>query len=80
MRMTDTYTESERMAFARKAADHFAGHKEHWTYSDGDGPVPGELFALRWGLGNDCVVVVRIGDDEPVNYQSIIYDPNDLPF
>lgn len=80
MRMTSTWDDRERARFAEAAAEHFAKNKQHWTYSAGDGPVPGELFALRWGLGNDCVVVVRIGDDEPVNYQSIIYDPNDLPF
>lgn len=79
MRMTDTGTETLRMAFAQKAAEHFAKYEHHWTYSDGYGPEPGKWLALRWGLGNDCVVVIRVGDDEPVNYQNII--PNDsLPF
>lgn len=75
MRMTYTGYERDRLRFAEQAAEHFASHKDHWTYSEGDGPVPGELFALRWGLGNDCVVVVRIGDDDPVNYQNIIPRP-----
>ncbi len=72
MIMTTYSDERERRDFAKSAADHFATHPQHWTYSNNDGPTPGQLFALRWGLGDDCVVVFRVGDDEPVNYQNII--------
>ena len=75
-RMTTMHDERERQAFAQRAADHFANNPKHWTYSNEEGPTPGALFALRWGLGQDCVVVFRISDDEPVNYQNIINRSN----
>ena len=71
-RMTYVQDERARIAFAEKAAAHFAAHPEHWTYSDGD-LAPGCLLALRWGCGNDCVLVARLDESEQlVNFQSII--------
>lgn len=72
MRMVHLSTEREVQAFAERAARCFAKNPRYWTFSDGDGPVAGELFALRWGLGDDCVVVFRIGDEMPVNFQQLI--------
>lgn len=58
------------LAFARKAAAHFAVHDLHSSYGD---LKPGSLLALRWGLGNDCVLVVRLDENfEPCNYQQLI--------
>ena len=43
------------------------------TYTESGHIEPGELFAVRWGMGNDCVLVFRISDDfEPTNFQNII--------
>jgi hypothetical protein len=62
----------EEMAFARKAAAHFAAHPEHSTYTDGD-IEPGCFLAIRWGLGEDCVVVVRLDDRHvPTNYMELV--------
>lgn len=68
MRVTTIEAERELQDFAERAGRHFAGHKQHWTFSDGDGPVSGELLALRWGLGDDCVLVLRVGNELPVVY------------
>jgi hypothetical protein len=57
--------------FAVKAAKHFERNPDHWTYTEEE-IAPNVYFALRFGLGNDCVVVFRIGDEMPTNYQNII--------
>lgn len=72
IRMTSKTAELERLAFAEKAAAHFKEHPEHWSYTDGD-IEPGAFFALRWGGGGNCVLVLKLDDfDEPVNYQELI--------
>jgi hypothetical protein len=71
-RMTTRGEDMARIAFASKAAEHFAAHPNHWTYSDGD-ITPGCLLALRWGLGKDCVLVLKLDENEmPVNFQHLI--------
>ncbi|MCJ7409533.1 hypothetical protein LPQ06_28485, partial [Klebsiella pneumoniae] len=62
----------ERMAFAERAAMHFADHPEHWTYADGN-PEAGELLALRWGLLDRAVLVLRVSDEEPVIYADLVH-------
>lgn len=47
------------IAFARKAAAHFAKHPEHTAYT-ADDIEPGCLMALRWGLMDDGVLVVKL--------------------
>ncbi|QYW06526.1 hypothetical protein uan_114 [Pseudomonas phage UAntarctica] len=72
MRMSRLEEEVERQEFAKTAAKHFAENPNHWTYAKGN-PTPGEWLALRWGGGNDCVVVLRVSATDPiVNYQEII--------
>lgn len=61
----------ERDAFAERAAKHFKDSPHHTTYTDGDIEADA-LFALRWGLGEDCVVVFKIGEEEAANYQQLI--------
>lgn len=64
-----------RLAFAKRAANHFADHPNHWSYTDGDVETDA-LLALRWGAGDDCVLVLRIGDLPPTIYgQAIAYAP-----
>lgn len=71
-RMTTINGELERIAFARKAADSFAKNQKFFTYTDGD-IVPGCLFAVRWGLGEDCVLVFRVDPEcEVVNFQQAV--------
>ena len=71
MRCTYVQREQEQIAFAEEAARHFAANPKHWSYSLGQ-IRPGERIALRWGLGDDCVLVFTVGDDEPVIYGQII--------
>lgn len=70
--MTYMDHEQETQAFARRAAAHFAKEPGHYTYTDGEIQA-GELFAMRYGLGDDCVVVFRIdGAFTPTNYQELV--------
>ena len=69
-RMTTKGEELARLAFAEEAAADFAKNPKHWTYGT---LVPGSLLALRWGLGEDCVLVLKLDDyDEQVNYQQLV--------
>ena len=72
MRMTYYSNERTVLDFAKRAAEHFAKCPEHNSFSDGDLKA-GELLALRWGLSNDCVLVMRIDPDfEPANFQQLV--------
>ena len=52
--------------FAERAASHFREHEKHWTYTDKE-IEPGCLFATKWGLGRDGVLVFKLDDEfEPV--------------
>lgn len=51
--------EMERIRFADRAARYFALHPECQSFSDAD-ISPGCLLALRWGLGDDCVLVLKL--------------------
>lgn len=77
MRMVYASEEIERLEFARKAAQHFAENPGHNTYTDGE-IEPGCLFGLRWGLSDDCVLVIKLHDYEaPVNYQNLVREYTD---
>lgn len=72
--MRSVYIDDEHNmeGFARRAAKHFAENEETRSFTDGD-IERGCLFALRFGLGNDCVVVFEIGENiEPTNYQELV--------
>jgi hypothetical protein len=60
--------------FAFKAADWFSKNDKGVTYSaEGGRIIPGEYFAVRWGLGNDCVLVLKLDEFyEPQLYGNII--------
>lgn len=59
MRMVYVSEIDAEIVFARKAAAHFANHPEHTTYTGTD-IEPSCLMALRWGLMNDGVLVVKL--------------------
>ena len=63
--------EQHKLDFVRKAAEAFSKNKNLKTWTE-EGLVPGHLMALRWGLGNDCVVVIRIGEDPAKLYAQVI--------
>jgi len=72
MRMVYMSTEQEEQEFARRAAACMAANPKIWTFTDGE-IQPGCLFAMRYGLGDDCVVVMRLSDYHvPTNFQNLI--------
>lgn len=71
MRYVTLSEELERSGFANRAAIYFANHPEKTSYTDGN-IKPEAWFGLRFGLDNDCVVVFKVGEDEPVNYQNLV--------
>ncbi|MCK5611126.1 hypothetical protein KAR91_55145 [Candidatus Pacearchaeota archaeon] len=72
MRMTYLSEEHEVEEFAKRAAKHFARDEKLSTFTDKE-IGSGCLFALRFGLGQDCVVVFRLDENfEPTNYQQLV--------
>jgi len=72
MRMVYMDDEDEAKAFAIKAAKGFEEHNEWMTYADKK-IAAGCLFAVRWGLLDNCVLVFKLDElFEPVNYQGLI--------
>jgi hypothetical protein len=64
--------EIARLEFAQIAAKHFENNLTDVTFTIA-GPKAGALLALRWGLGCDCVVVVKLCEEtEPCNYPQFI--------
>lgn len=51
----------EELEFARRAAERFAADPELYSYTEKD-IVPGAFLALRWGLGKDCVAVLKLDE------------------
>lgn len=71
---TTAQEEIARAEFAKVAAVQFAKDAGMHTWSDSD-LVPGCLLAMRWGLGGDGVLVMRIDENTPiVNYQKLVKD------
>lgn len=70
MRVIDLTEQAERTDFATKAAVYFAKNPNKTSYTTGAIETDA-LFAIRWGLGQDCVLVFRI-QDEPELYENII--------
>lgn len=56
------------LAFVRRAAEAFNGDPEMTSYTDGE-IIAGVPIALRWGLSQDCVLVIYIDENvEPTVY------------
>ncbi len=72
MHMTTLSERKEIDGFAERAAIHFQNFPNHRSYTDEDIQA-GCYFALRYGLGDDCVLVFRLDEEmEPINYQQAI--------
>lgn len=70
MRSTTARDETKQLAFAEKAAADFAAHPDHATFGDCE---PGSFLAIRWGMGGDCVLVLKLDEfHEPTNYQQLV--------
>jgi len=69
-RTTSIAQEKTQIKFAEEAAEYFTKHPEHSSYGD---LVPGSFIALRWGLGDDCVLVLKLDEYfQNVNYQQAV--------
>ena len=72
MRMVWADDVTGELAFAERAAKHFAEHEKISTFTDAE-IEPGCLFALRWGFGGNCVVVLKLDENHiPTNYQELV--------
>ena len=72
MRMIRMEEENKIREFVINAAKDFSKNKEHRTYTNSE-IEQGCLFALRFGLDNDCIVIFKLDECfEPINYQQII--------
>lgn len=75
MKTTSMSKTEEEIKFAKDAAMCFANKPEIFSYSGVGGIMKGELLALRWGLFDRSVLVLRISDDdEPTVYRDLTYD------
>lgn len=63
--------EQHKLDFVRKAAKAFSKNKSLKTWTE-EGYIPGHLMALRFGVDEDCVVVIRIGEDRAKLYAQVI--------
>lgn len=71
MKMTTIEEQEELLDFIAEATAHFDFYPEYRTYTKGE-ILPECLFAVRWGLGDDCILVFKLGDMEPTIYQNCI--------
>ena len=73
---TDLHTtlgeEEETLKFVRTAATAFREDPDMISYTTG--PIePGCLFALRWGLDNDCIMIFKVGTEfNPVVFDQVV--------
>lgn len=73
MKVVDDLEIEEEIQFARTAAMYFAEHPRAQTFTDG-GVKPGCLFAVRWGLSDQAVAVLKLDDfAEPTVYGDLVY-------
>jgi hypothetical protein len=62
----------DELSFAKRAAALFARDSSKWSFSDRE-IDRGCLVALRWGLGDDCVLVLRLDEiHEPTIYAQLV--------
>ena len=76
MRLISLPIEKARTDFALEAARFFARNPEMTSYTAGE-ITSGCLFAIRWGLGRDCVLVLQLDEAvEPVIYENVVEPVN----
>jgi hypothetical protein len=72
MRQVHVEEINEEIAFTKRAAKRFANNKELYSYTDAE-IKPGCFLGLRWGLGGDCVAVLKLDEyHEPKIYAYIV--------
>lgn len=72
MRHYDAEVDQKKLKFAKEAAEHFNKNPLDVTYTTA-GPKNDEYLALRWGMGNDCVLVLKVDEfEEMILYPQFI--------
>jgi len=77
--MVNLSDELEQIEFAKQAAALFATDEKKSSYGEIN---PGGFIALRWGLGDDCVLVLKLDEFHvPTNYAGLVRQvtPEPLP-
>jgi hypothetical protein len=73
MKMTHIEEEKEKIEFLERAKKSFSENKEFHTYTDNGRIENGEFFAIRWGIGGDCIVIFKVSEEcEPINFQNVL--------
>ena len=68
--MTSLSQMEEQVAFVTKVKADFEAHPKRQSFG---GCAPGSFLALRWGMGDDCILLLKLDEYfEPVNYQQAI--------
>lgn len=63
MKSTHLSSEQELLAFTERAIACFNENTAIRSFTDSGTLIAGEYLAIRWGLDDDCVVVMRIAED-----------------
>jgi len=72
MRQVNVQKQSEEEKFARLAAVRFSESPEMATFSEKP-PAPGDFVAVRWGLCDDGVLVLKLDPaHDPANYIGLV--------
>jgi hypothetical protein len=73
MKVVYPHEEREAIAFAERAAEWFAGGVKRRTYTDDRGIQGGCLFAVRWGVADQAVLVFKLDEYfEPRIYGNMV--------
>ena len=64
-----TQISPELRKFARQATERFNKEPKLFTYGD---LKPDTYFAMRWGLGDDCVIIFKLSFEEPIIYTKVL--------
>jgi len=76
MRMLCMAEELKKLRFVTEAKKYMNNNPKTYSYGDLE---PGAYFAVRFGLGDDCLLVFRIDPDCAIdNYQQILNRKNEL--
>jgi len=71
MKYIDIQNAAKELEFVTEAIDAFKQNKAAVTTYSTNRLAEGTLFAVRWGLENDCLLVFRVGD-EPRIYKQVL--------
>lgn len=79
VRMTTVQEETLLAEFINRAIEFFDDQDYRRTFTNSGNIESGELLAIRWGLSEDCMMVLRVTDSDdfnPIIYQQCLSRPN----